>query len=265
MSFLSLALFFALMGDVPYSQPQANLLDGMIDEINAAAPAFVVHVGDITSGRGPCGDQWLEARKAQFQRFKAPFVLLPGDNEWLDCGRRNDDPMERLQKWRQLFCISIPEISLQRQKGKYCEHVRWTAGNVVFVGLNVPGSNNNFRRDPAEHGERMAAVFRWLDEAEALARKRDGLVVIMHANPFVTLRAPGPDGYSELRERLGRLGAAMPGKVLLVNGDTHQFRDDEPLPGLRRTEVYGWPHLRWTKARIEPGPGPLFSLEVAPQ
>jgi hypothetical protein len=235
----------------------------MIDEINAAAPAFVVHVGDITSGRGPCGDEWLEARKVQFRRFKAPFVLLPGDNEWLDCGRTGFNAMERLQKWRQLFCVDEKRIELQRQKGKYCENVRWVAGNVVFVGLNVTGTNNNFRRDPAEHGERMAAVFRWLDEAEAMAAKHDGLVVLIHANPFVTFRLPGPDGYTELRERLRRLGAAMPGKVLLVHGDTHQYRDDEPLPGLRRAEVYGWPYLRWTRARVERGGPSLFSLEAA--
>ena len=38
---------FALLGDVPYSQPHANLLDAMIDRINREKPAFVVHVGDI--------------------------------------------------------------------------------------------------------------------------------------------------------------------------------------------------------------------------
>jgi hypothetical protein len=252
------ALFFALLGDVPYSQPQANLLDDMIERINAEAPAFVVHVGDITSGRGPCSDEWFEARKQQFARFKAPFVLLPGDNEWLDCRRRTGfDPMERLEKWRQLFCHEIPLDNFQRQKNKYCENVRWIAGNVVFVGVHVTGDNNN-SRDPLETGERMQAVFKWLDEAEALARERDGLVILMHANPFLRHQ-----GYATIRERLRRLGASMPGKVLLVNGDTHSFRDDEPLPGLRRTEVYGWPWLRWTKARIENNGAKRFVLEAA--
>lgn len=69
------------MGDVPYSHPQVNLLDSMIERLNAEQLAFVVHVGDITSGRGPCGDEWMEARKKQFARFRHPFVLLPGDND----------------------------------------------------------------------------------------------------------------------------------------------------------------------------------------
>ena len=249
---------------MPYSQQGANLLDDVIDRMNAVPLAFVVHVGDITSGTGPCGNAWLEDRRKQFARFKAPFVLLPGDNEWTDCRRTGFDPIERLEKWRQLFCHSMAGLSLERQKGQYCENVRWVHDNVVFVGLNIPGGNNNLGHDPAEHGERMQAVFTWLDEAETLARRRDGLVVLMHANPFVA-RPIGPDGYAAVRDRLAKLGRARPGKVLLVHGDTHRFRDDEPLPGLRRTEVYGWPHIRWTKARIERGGKDMFEIEPAPQ
>lgn len=242
---------------MPYSQPQANLLDDMIDRINAEAPAFVAHVGDITSGRGPCSDEWFEARKRQFARFKAPFVLLPGDNEWLDCRRTGHDPMERLQKWRALFCTDVKLEDFTRQKGKHCENVRWTAGNVVFVGVHVTGSNNNYA-DPLEHGERMQAALKWLDEAEAVARGSDGLVVLMHANPFLR-----HEGFRTTVERLRRLGATMPGKVLLVNGDTHSFRDDEPLPGLRRAEVIGWPWLGWTRAKIDSAGEKRFVLEAA--
>ena len=248
---------------MPYSHPQANLLDGMIERMNAEPLAFVVHVGDITSGTGPCGDEWLEARKKQFTRIRHPFVLLPGDNDWTDCHRTGFDPMERLGKWRELFCMDVSLQKFERQKLPYCENIRWIADNVVFVGLNIPGSNNNLSGDPAEHGERMRAVFAWLDEAEALARTRDGLVVLMHANPFVTRRF-GADGYSEVRERLRRIAAALPGKVLLVHGDTHQYRDDEPVPGLRRVEVYGSPHVRWAKARIERTGATLFSVEPMP-
>jgi hypothetical protein len=245
---------------VPYSQPQANLLNDLIDAMNAQPLAFVVHVGDITSGTGPCGDEWLEARRDQFARIKHPFVLLPGDNEWTDCRRTGFDPMERLEKWRSLFCFPVKELRLERQQGKYCENVRWQHDNFVFVGVNIPGGNNNLSDDPAEQTERMRAVFAWLDEAEALARQRDGLVVLMHANPFLTRRS-GADGYAEVRERLRRLGATMPGNVLLVHGDTHQYRDDEPLPGLRRVEVYGSPHIRWAKARIERTGTKLFNVE----
>ena len=252
------------MGDVPYSQSGVAPLDAMISQMNAQPLAFVVHVGDITSGNGPCGDEWLEARSAQFERFRAPFVLLPGDNEWTDCHRGGFDPLERLQKWRSLFCVPVALDGFARQQGKYCENVRWLHEDFVFVGLNVQGSNNNLDRDPAETAERMRAVFDWLDAAELLARGRGGLVVMMQANPFQKPRSGGANGYDAMLERLRRLGREMPGRVLLVNGDTHTFKDDEPLPGLRRVEVFGWPQIRWVRARIERGAAP-FRVEAVPQ
>src|SRR3954468_552725 len=73
-------LNFGLMGDTPYSEDQARRLERLIDELNAEPLEFVIHIGDITSGQGPCTDAWFEARKAQFARIRHPFVLLPGDN-----------------------------------------------------------------------------------------------------------------------------------------------------------------------------------------
>ena len=253
------------MGDAPYTHSEAILLDEMIDGMNAEKLAFVVHVGDITSGTGPCGDEWLEARKQQFARFRHPFVLLPGDNDWTDCHRTGFDPLERLAKWRSLFCISVDGFTLERQTGKYCENVRWVHDNVVFVGLNIPGGNNNLSADPAEHGERMRAVLEWLGEAEGLARRREGLVVLMQANPFLEPRLGGANGFDGILERLRRLGESAPGKVLLVHGDTHRYRDDEPLPGLRRVEVYGSPSVRWARARVERAGAKLFNVELVPQ
>src|SRR5213079_343360 len=64
----STTLRFALIGDTPYSAAEAAALDTMIEEINREDLAFVIHVGDITGGEGPCSDEWLEARKRQFEK-----------------------------------------------------------------------------------------------------------------------------------------------------------------------------------------------------
>jgi len=53
-----------------------------------------------------------------------------------------------------------------------------------------------------------------------------------------------------LRERLAALGQRMPGKVTLVHGDTHLFHDDEPIPGMRRVEVWGSPFVRWLEVSV---------------
>jgi hypothetical protein len=73
------------------------------------------------------------------------------------------------------------------------------------------------------------------------------LVVFMQANPFLVLPR---DGFAALRERLEALGKRMPGKVVLVHGDTHFYQDDEPLPGVHRLQVWGSPIVSWVKAKL---------------
>ena len=225
-----------MFGDTPYTDAEVARVDQLIDEMNAAPLAFVVHVGDIGSSALACSDGWLLARKKQFARIRHPFVLLPGDNEWSDC----KDPLGRLKVWRSHFCY--PEkIHVERQAGEYCEHIRWESGGTLFVALNVQGSNNNVRHP--EYAPRMAAVLAWLDESAALAQRRNlRLAVLMQANPFVTTPR---DGYRALREKLKVLGEKQ--KTILIHGDTHVYRDDEPIPGVRRIEVWGSPFVSWLR------------------
>ena len=53
----------------------------------------------------------------------------------------------------------------------------------------------------------------------------------MQANPFLKPRSGGVNGFDALLSRVKRLVADNPGAVILVNGDSHTYRDDEPLPG----------------------------------
>jgi hypothetical protein len=218
---------FGVLGDTPYTEAEVERLDGLIDEINAQPLAFVVHLGDVGSSALACRDDWLLARKAQFARIRHRFILLPGDNEWKDCKQ----PLARLARWRAIFCETPRE---------FCEHQRWESGGWVFVTLNVPGHDNNLRH--AEHAPRMKAVLSFLGDAASDAERKSGLVVLMQANPFFTLPR---DGFASLRDELARLGARMPGRVVLIHGDTHLHRDDEPLPGVRRIEVWGSPIVAW--------------------
>jgi len=234
---------FGLLGDTPYSVGEVERLERLIDDINAERLAFVVHVGDIGASRTQsCSDDWVLARKRQFARIRHPFVLIPGDNEWSDCR----DPLERLAFWRRNFCFV--SLKVEVQKGEFCEHLRWEAGGLVFVTLNVPGSNNNVGH--AEHAPRMEKVIAWLEDAAALASRREGLVILMQANPFVTWPR---DGYAPLREKLEQLGLRLSGRVTLVHGDTHLYREDEPYAGLRRIELWGSPFVSWLPAAAADG------------
>jgi hypothetical protein len=225
-----------VLGDTPYNDGEVRRLDALIDDMNGEHLDFVVHVGDIGSGASACSDAWLAARKAQFARLHHPFVPVPGDNEWVDC----KDQLGRLDAWREFFCK--PPLPVEVQPGEYCEHMRWQAAGLLFVTLNVQGSNNNVRHAD-EFARRMAAVYAWLDDCAALAQQRRlGLVLFMQADPFITLPH---DGFAELRGRLARLGQRMPERVFLVHGDSHVYHDDEPIPGVRRLEVWGSPFVSW--------------------
>jgi hypothetical protein len=279
---------FALIGDTPYSEMEASQLDAMIGEMNREELAFVIHVGDITSGRGPCSDEWFEARKRQLEKSRHPLAIVPGDNDWVDCHRTGFDPIGRLKKFRELFesgdtSLGERKIRLERQSGRYAEyreHVRWIAGDVLFVGLNVQGSNNNLGRTSAmdaEHRARMAAVLSWLQDSLRLARERAlaGMLIFAQADPdFEGKIRRKPDGFAEFRDALRKLALDFGKPVLFVNGDSHFYKLDQPLAdprtGLRvenftRVVVFGSPQVRWVRAGIDASSPRLFEVSPVPQ
>lgn len=267
---------FALLGDTPYSRREVRALDDMIEEMNREDLAFVVHVGDITSGRGPCTDEWFLARKAQFQRIRHPFILIPGDNDWADCRHSGMDPLERLARFRELFeagddSLGQRPMKLERQSSDpryaaFREHMRWTLDGVVFITLNVQGGNDNLGRGAAleaERRDRLEAGLAWLAEGARLAEQpqMNGLMIITQANPDFEerRRARGtPDGYAELREALRRTAQRLKKPVMFAHGDTHWYQQNRPLrdsdgrsvDNFTRVEVYGSPFVHWLRGTL---------------
>jgi hypothetical protein len=260
---------FAVIGDTPYFQIEAQGFVTMLRELDAEPLAFVVHVGDIKRASVPCSDALYLERKAWFEASRHPLVYIPGDNEWTDCHATGSDPLERLAALRRIFypgaeSLGQHRIVLERQSSdprfsEFRENVRWESGEVLFVGLNVPGSNNNLGRTAkmdAEHRRRMAAVFDWLDASVRLAERNRsaGLVILFHADAGFGGKRRGrhgaPDGYRELREVLLAQARRFSRPVLLVHGDEHRFRDDHPL----RDPASGKPLANFTRVEVPGSP-----------
>jgi hypothetical protein len=286
---------FAVIGDVPYNSYEERQLPVMLDDIAAEHPQFIVHAGDFKASRMPCSDALFRDRRTLFDASRVPLIYVPGDNEWTDCHLMTAgdfDPLERLQKLRELFfatprSLGQQTLAVEQQPGAYPEQLRWRLGPVLFVSLNVPGSNNNFghRKTPSpEYLARNPAVIEWLEQGFAAARreKAAGLVIVMQANPGFKHAVAGltHSGYRQLLETLRRETLAFPGQVLLIHGDTHWQRidkplrdtsgtsnhsgdaDKQPIANFTRLETFGYPLLGWVKVIIDSENPQLFRFEV---
>jgi hypothetical protein len=287
---------FAVFGDMPYVHdeaqrstylPQYHALLAALGRTNAQ---FVVHVGDYTTGPF-CGDSTVNLRLREFQAFPKPLIFLFGDNDWVDCARGGFGPLERLQKLRDVFTqdtfsLGWVKVPLTRQSSdprfsKFRENVRWTMGNEMYVGLNVPGSFNNWGRNAnhpsREYVERNVANLEFLRETFALAteQNRRGIVIFIQANPGLNSlpeeRKPRMTrGFDDFLRELQRLTVAFAKPVVLMHGDTHYFRIDKPLvdvhghavPNFTRVETFGHPNYYWVNVRVDPSDPELFTFRL---
>jgi hypothetical protein len=268
----------AVIGDWPYNQVLLDNAPLLIDSINGDPEvSLVLHLGDIHSGSTPCTSAgifppiagsdpgWNRLVFSLFEKFRAPFVFTPGDNEWTDCHKtkqaKSGDPMKELLALRSLF-FARPGFTLgvnARQTltqardydrnfpadAEFVENLMWRDANTVFVTLDVPGSNNDgapwtngFENPSAQAAARdhrtdadlrwMQAAFRWAAETNSAA-----VVIGMQADMWnpVAVRPDGDglDGYTRLVQELARQSLAFSKPVLLLDGDSHIYGFDRPL------------------------------------
>lgn len=299
---------FALWGDMPYAKANdAPKLPALIADMNASDIAFSLFDGDIKDGSSKCTDDVYETAIATFNSLKAPAVYIPGDNEWTDCHRTNNggyDNLERLDHVRKVM-LAKPEtfgqttmtVEHQGKPGeKFSENIRFLKDGVMFVGLNIPGSNNNKVNsdkdctkksartpeqciaDNAEFAERDAANIAWMHDAfaAATAAKAAGLMIVFQGDPGFDIpetedddesRLPDHDGYAAFLDKLMEETKAFAGQVVIVHGDTHYFKIDKPLakatsmiPNLTRVQTFGSPNLHWIKVDVDTSTRDVFSF-----
>jgi hypothetical protein len=287
-------LAFGLFGDTPYNHWEREHLPDLLAAMDGENLAFVIHDGDIKSGDSACSDETFKDILAVFQKSTHPLIYVPGDNDWTDCHRKSNgryDPLERLDKLRAWFfpddfALGRRRLKLERQSRdlafvRYRENVRWEAGGALFVGLNVPGSENNFHGPRGSNGpvaefiERSAANRAWLAQAFAIARARKlaGILIAMQGNPgFHAANAGhhGP-GYRDLLTQLREETLAFPGQVVLVHGDTHLHRIDRPMldpasgetvKNFTRLETMGSPFFGWVRGQVDAADPQVFSFSA---
>jgi hypothetical protein len=132
---------------------------------------------------------------------------------------------------------------------EYVENVMWEQSQVVFVTLNIPGGSNNdddqwnaaafgatkSASQLQEVAQRTAADLRWLDAAFARAAAHGAkAVLIMEQADMWDLDGTGPSlahiaNYEPFIAKIAALTQSFGKPVLLINGDSHHYRSDNPL------------------------------------
>jgi len=292
---------FVALGDTTYAIPADNALyDKLIGAINAARPAFSIHVGD-TKGRGDCGRAFQESQRAFFSKFAQPVFYAPGNNEWSDCWKENRgsaDPTEILTMMREVFwseskSLGASRMPLVREKNalpefaEFAENARWSFGGATFATLNLVGTHNNqelrVEKYWREFVRREQANLAWVKASFAAARqvKHRAVVLAFHSNPFdKELRYEGGP-FESVVAAIAAEADAFDGQVLVVHGHYHEFTIDRPLsvldiekPSLShqnvtRLQVYGWPDMKAVRVSVDTskpwvfGFEPVYSVEIS--
>ena len=214
------------------------------------------------------------------------------------------DPLERLTFLRQTVyptnqSMGQVKLTLTRQAG-YPENVRWQFGRIIYVTLNMPGSNNAFQNansaagvpNPfraamdAEYVLRNAANVAWLNAAFDAAQSDAtiaGVFVAVQANVFERYLETGQtyttSGYADFVTTLRTRTVAFNKPVVLAHGDTHYFRVDRPMTAvspatgvavpasptdridnLTRLEVFAQNDVHWVKVLVDEEDPDVFSF-----
>jgi hypothetical protein len=290
---------FALIGDLGYYEQHEPAIENLHAEINKdSALSFVVHGGDLSRPVRACGGELLNLRLSQFNNSAHPLIFTPGDNDWTDChekqGVKGGNPLAALARLRTMFfageeSLGKRKLPLTRQSRmpefeKFRENARWDMGGVTFATLHVVGSNNNLGHSPendAEYAERNKANLAWLSQVFAHARTSNSraVMIVQHANIFTNiLPLPEPpvepSGFKDTHALLFKETVAFGKPVVVVHGDTHFFRIDNPfwarpprgqpgtpaLENFRRVETFGTPDNHWIHVTVDPNDSEVFTF-----
>jgi hypothetical protein len=290
---------FALIGDMAYYEEHEPWLANVHAEISKEPSlAFVAHVGDLSRPVRSCTEETLKFRLSQFNALPQPVIFTPGDNDWTDChdkqGVKGGTPLAALDRLRAMFFAGDQSLGQRKMRvtrqsqssefAKFRENVRWDIGGITFVTLHITGSNNNLGRTPeddAEYKERNAANLAWLQQAFAHAKANNSraVMIIQQGNIFPNLPPLAgpiekPSGFTDIRALVEKETIAFQKPVVLVHGDSHFFRIDNPMwqrpprgqPGtpavenFRRVETFGTPDHHWVHVTVEPNDPMVFTF-----
>lgn len=235
---------FFVSADSPYNKDELPRLATLYQE--AGSPTFLAHLGDIKSGITDCEDSHYTEMAGLFRSLPVPMVFSPGDNDWTDCRRLvagDYEPGERLARLRELMFADPDVLRLQGLRihrpaalaNAYPELFWFRYGHVLFINWHVVGSGNNRLPDDPDALKEYRDRTRANAQLTAAALKgykgyMRALVIFSHAGMFLGEQVP-PRGYRPMHRLLTELLERTKAPVLLIHGDDHIYKTDQPWLG----------------------------------
>jgi hypothetical protein len=208
---------FCVMGDVPYSDGDDGILPKQLEEIPQAAE-FVIHVGDIKSGKTPCNEEVYIKVSCMLAKSPKPLFIIPGDNEWNDC----TDPAPSWTYWEKYFSRFDQKWQHQFKTFRQLEreeNFSFVQNEVLFIGLNIVGGRVH---DKKEWKRRLAQDVQWVrSNLNRSGPTVKSLVLFGHAKPNKT----HDDFFDEFNNDAEEFGKP----VLYLHGDGHVWIRDRPF------------------------------------
>jgi hypothetical protein len=273
---------FAVVGDLFGRDEGVEEASKILTGIGTSAVRFVLDVGSIKSDQEHCTDELLKERATLLNSSPLPLVPVAAESEWVGCAQAQEggaDPYERLEQVRaELFAtpqtLGVETFTVARQSGmhqfkSFAENARWEMDRILFVTLNVPSPNNDFKLAAGRNGEfedRVIANRVWLERAFKYADMNHvaGIVIAFQADPEFARplrapdhRSPRRDGFYELKMTLREESLKYRGQVLLVHAAPNGFLIDQPLQ-----DAAGHPIKNFTRVRSLGPPDGGHWLEI---
>ena len=213
----------------------------------------------------PGDNEWMDCHKAKqgggsYNKATGTIdYLVDASGKFIDYAKGN--PIANLEMVRSTFfakpgqTLGAP-MAVHTQAVEYnpahpmdkafVENVWWEKAGVLFVTLNIPGGSNNgtdpwygvpalSQEQQSEVAVRTAATLRWIDAAynRATTKGYIGMVILTQADMWdvddAKTGAAHLSGYKQYLDKLAEGTKAYGMPVLMVMGDSHTYRSDNPL------------------------------------
>lgn len=177
-------LTFCVIADVPYFENEKAKLPLQIRN-QMEDCEFLVHLGDIMKGEIGCGDEhYILVRDIMLNESQIPSFIVPGDNEWNDCGNKaaidlawgrwTEHFMHFEDNWNHSFAV-VRNLD-------YRENFYFIRKRTLIFGLNIV---NGRVHDKDEWFLRLNLEADWVKAIVEMnvPEKADGVIIMAHSKP----------------------------------------------------------------------------------